>query len=404
MSTILELPSITETEDAHLIGLYAKREIALVRGQGTRLWDSAGREYLDLYSNYGVNILGHAHPAVGAAIKEQVDILTNCHSSFYNDARARFLTVLGEMTPPALSRAFLSSSGAEAIEAALKFARVATGRPKVVAAKRGYHGRTLGALNATAEKKYRDPFLPLMEGFSHVAYDDIDALGAAVDEQTSAIILEPIQGEGGIYAPSDDYLPAALEIARRTGALLILDEIQSAFRTGALFACEGSGVTPDILCVSKGIANGFPLGVTLVTEEVAARIPAGGHGTTFGGNPLACAAGTATLTALREEGRFEQADRVGTHFMEQLRALNHPKIRDVRGRGLMIGVELRERATKHLRGLQERGIICLSAGATTLRFLPPLLLTEAEVDRAVATIDEVLTGGPAAGRRDETGA
>jgi acetylornithine/LysW-gamma-L-lysine aminotransferase len=287
MSTMLELPAITETEDAHLIGLYAKREIALVRGQGTRLWDSAGKEYLDLFSNYGVNILGHAHPAVSAAIKEQVDILTNCHSSFYNDARAQFLATLGEMAPAGLTRAFLINSGSEAIEAALKFARVATGRTKVVATRRAYHGRTLGALNATADRKYRDPFLPLMEGFSHVAFDDIDALGAAVDEQTSAIILEPIQGEGGIYAASDDYLPAALEIARRSGALLILDEIQSAFRTGTLFACEASGVTPDILCVSKGIANGFPLGVTLVTEEVAARIPAGSHGTTFGGNPLA---------------------------------------------------------------------------------------------------------------------
>ena len=401
MSTILELPSITETEDAHLINLYAKRDIALVRGQGTKLWDSAGNEYLDLYSNYGVNILGHAHPVVNAAIKEQVDILANCHSSFYNDARARFLATLGEMAPAELSRAFLSSSGTEGVEAALKFARVATGRIKVVAARRGYHGRTLGALNATAEKKYRDPFLPLMEGFSHVAYDDIDALGAAVDGETSAIILEPIQGEGGIYAPSDDYLPAVREIARRSGALLILDEIQSAFRTGTLFACEASGVTPDILCVSKGIANGFPLAVTLVTEEVAAKIPAGSHGSTFGGNPLACAAGEATLRALREEGRFAQATRVGTYFLDQLRALNHPKIRDVRGRGLMIGVELRERATKHLRGLQERGVICLSAGATTLRFLPPLLLTEAEVDQAVAIIGEVLSGGSTS-RRGES--
>jgi len=402
MSTMLELPSITETEDSHLIGLYGKREIALVRGRGTRLWDSAGKEYLDLFSNYGVNVLGHAHPAVSAAIKEQVDILTNCHSSFYNDARARFLATLGEMAPAGLSRAFLINSGAEAIESALKFARVATGRTKVVATKRAYHGRTLGALNATADRKYRDPFLPLMEGFSHVAFDDIDALGAAVDEQTSAIILEPIQGEGGIYAASDDYLPAALEIARRTGALLILDEIQTAFRTGTLFACEASGVTPDILCVSKGIANGFPLGVTLVTEEVAARIPAGSHGTTFGGNPLACAAGTATLTALREEDRFAQAAGVGEYFLAQLRGLKSPKIRDVRGRGLMIGVELKERATKYMRGLQERGLICLSAGATTLRFLPSMLLTEAEGDHAVAIFGELLASGGAAGGRGET--
>ncbi len=398
MSTMLELPSITATEDLRVLGLYTKREIALVRGQGTRLWDSAGREYLDLYSNYGVNILGHAHPTVNAAIKEQVDILTNCHSSFYNDARARFLDTLAGMAPAGLTRAFLNSSGSEAIEAALKFARVATGRTKVVATKRAYHGRTLGALNATADKKYRDPYLPLMEGFSHVAYDDIDAIGAAVDEQTSAIILEPIQGEGGIYVPSPDYLPAVQEIARRAGALLILDEVQSAFRTGTLFACQQVGVTPDILAVSKGLANGFPFGLTLTTEEVAARIPAGSHGSTFGGNPLACAAGTATLLALRDEDRFAQASRVGDYFMAQIRALHSPKIRDVRGKGLMIGVELRERATKYMRGMQEHGVICLSAGATTLRFLPPMLLTEAEVDRAVTILGEVLAGGASGGR------
>ncbi|MDP9372175.1 MAG: aspartate aminotransferase family protein [Chloroflexota bacterium] len=393
MATVLELGQIQSVEDERLIALYAKREIALVRGSGTQVWDSGGKQYLDLMSNYGVNILGHAHPAVNAAIKEQVDILSNCHSSFYNDARARFLATLGAMAPAGLSRVFLSSSGAEAIEAALKFARVATGRTGVVAARRAYHGRTFGALGATADKKYRDPFMPLLEGFSHVPYDDADALAAAVGEETAAIILEPVQGEGGIHVPGEGYLASAGEIARRAGALLILDEVQSAFRTGTLFTCEASGVTPDILCVSKGIANGFPLGLTLVTEEVAGRIPAGSHGTTFGGNPLACAAATATLTTLREEGLIEQSGRVGAYFMEALRGLNSPKVREVRGRGLMIGVELKERATKYLRGLQERGVLALSAGPTTLRFLPPLLLTEAEVDRAVGTLGGLLAGG-----------
>ncbi len=390
MATTLPIGQIHETEDARLIGLYAKREIAIVRGEGVHLFDSEGKEYLDLFSNYGVNILGHAHPAVNAAIKAQVDALSNCHSSFYNDARARFLDTLGELAPPELSRAFLCSSGAEAIEAALKFARVVTGRTGVVATRRAYHGRTFGALGATADKKYRDPFLPLLEGFSHVAYDDADALGAAVDGGTAAIILEPIQGEGGIHVPSADYLAAAQEIARRAGALLILDEIQSAFRTGSLFACQQGGVVPDILCVSKGIANGFPFGLTLVTEEVAGRIPAGSHGTTFGGNPLGCAAATATLTALRDADLFAQSARVGAHFLDALRGLGSPKIREVRGRGLMIGVDLRERATKYLRGLQEGGVLALSAGPTTLRFLPPLLLTEAEVDRAVGVLGGLL--------------
>ncbi len=390
MATTLPIGQIHETEDARLIGLYAKREIAIVRGEGVHLFDSEGKEYLDLFSNYGVNILGHAHPAVNAAMKAQVEALSNCHSSFYNDARARFLDTLGELAPPELSRAFLCSSGAEAIEAALKFARVVTGRTGVVATKRAYHGRTFGALGATADKKYRDPFLPLLEGFSHVPYDDADALGAAVDGGTAAIILEPIQGEGGIHVPSADYLAAAQEIARRAGALLILDEIQSAFRTGSLFACQQAGVVPDILCVSKGIANGFPFGLTLVTEEVAGRIPAGSHGTTFGGNPLGCAAATATLTALRDDDLFAQSARVGAYFLDALRGLGSTKIREVRGRGLMIGVDLRERATKYLRGLQEGGVLALSAGPTTLRFLPPLLLTEAEVDRAVGVLGDLL--------------
>ncbi len=401
MTTMRELDTITTTEDAHLINLYAKREVAMVRGAGTRLWDSDGKQYLDLMSNYGVNILGHAHPKVNAAIKEQVDRLSNCHSSFYNDARAEFLDLLSELAPAGLTRSFMSSSGSEAIEAALKFARVATGRRKVVATKRAYHGRTLGALNATADKKYRDPFLPLMEGFSHVAFDDIDAIGAAIDEDTAAVILEPIQGEGGIYVPSDEYLAAVHELARRSGALLILDEIQSAFRTGTFFACQASGVTPDILAVSKGIANGFPFAVTLVTDEVAARIPGGSHGSTFGANPLACAAGTATMRVLRDDGVLENAARVGAYLQEQLRALKHPKIREVRGRGLMIGIELRERATKYMRGLQQSGVLVLSAGATTLRCLPPLILTEAEADEAVGVIAAVLTNGGAAGGRGE---
>jgi acetylornithine/LysW-gamma-L-lysine aminotransferase len=389
-SATLPIGKIQEIENAGLVPLYAKREIALVRGEGVHLWDSEGKRYLDCMSNYGVNILGHAHPAVTAAIQEQAARLTNCHSSFYNDARARFLEVLGELAPADLTRAFLTSSGTESIEAALKFARAATGRPKVVAARRAYHGRTMGALAATADKKYREPFMPLLEGFSHVPYDDDDALGAAVDDETAAIILEPIQGEGGIYVPGDHYLAAAREIAHRQGALLILDEVQSAFRTGSLFACQQAGVTPDILCVSKGIANGFPFAVTLVTEEVAARVPAGSHGTTFGGNPLACAAATATLGALQQGDYLERSKQVGAYFLAELRALESPKVRDVRGRGLMIGLELKERVTKYLRALQERGVLALTAGATTLRFLPPLLLEERDVDEVIAALNAVL--------------
>ncbi|WP_038040098.1 aspartate aminotransferase family protein [Thermorudis peleae] len=363
--------------------LYAKRGIALVRGEGVWLWDSEGRRYLDLMSNYGVNILGHAHPRVTVAIVEQAGRLLNCHQSFANDTRAAFLEQLLAIAPAGLRRVFLSNSGTEAVEAALKFAWAVTGRRKIVAARRGYHGRTLGALAATAEKKYRDRFIGLLAEAEHVPFGDRDALAAAVDTATAAVILEPIQGEGGIFPAPPGYLAAAREITRQAGALLIFDEVQTGFRTGAWFACQHDGVSPDLLCLAKGLANGVPIGATLMTEEIASCLPSGVHGSTFGGNPLACAAGLATLQTLHDEGWIAHSADIGAYFLEQLQQLRHPLVRAVRGRGLMIGVELKLRATPVLRAMQESGVLALPATTTTLRFLPPLLLTREQVDMAV---------------------
>lgn len=370
--------------------LYAKRDLALVRGEGMYLWDSEGARYLDLFSNYGVNILGHAHPGVTEAIRRQAATLLNCHQSFASDVRVAFLERLLSIAPEGLSHAFLSNSGTEAIEAALKFAWVKTGRTKIVAAKRGYHGRTIGALAATAEKKYRDPFAAMLATTTHVTYGDADALHEAMDFDTAAVVLEPIQGEGGIHVPPPGYLAEARQIAHEAGALLIFDEIQTGLRTGAYFACLHEGVVPDILAISKGLANGVPIGATLMAAEISEALEGGIHGTTFGGNPLAAAAGLATLEALEQEGWLAQSAEVGDYFIEQLRTLEHPKIREVRGRGLMIGVELKTRATPALRELQARGILALLAGSLTLRFLPPLLLTREQVDYAVATLADVL--------------
>jgi acetylornithine/LysW-gamma-L-lysine aminotransferase len=388
--TALDLTEVQRLEQEHQPALYAKREIALVRGEGPYLFDSGGRRYLDAMSNYGVAILGHADREYAAALADQLHTLATGHQSFYSDTRAELLGEIAGIAPTGLTRYFLSNSGAEAIEAAIKFARVATGRPNLVAAKRGYHGRTLGALAATADPKYRAPFEPLAPATTHVAFNDADALAAAVDEQTAAILLEPIQGEGGIWPASPEYLRAAREIADARGALLIADEIQTGFRTGAPWAISASGVTPDILVTAKALANGFPIGLTMITEAISAAIPAGGHGTTFGANPLACRAALVTLRALRDRGLYAQATTIGNAIMEGLNALNSPKIRQMRGRGMMIGVELKERVTPTLRSLQESGVLVLPAGATTFRLLPPLVWEQQQVDEFFQVAGSVL--------------
>lgn len=370
--------------------LYAKRDIALVRGEGAILWDSDGRQYIDAMSNYGVNVLGHAHPAVTAAIVEQAGLLLSCHQSFASDVRARFLEALLRIAPTGLSRAFLCNSGTEAIEAGLKFARVATGRTKLVAARGGYHGRTIGALAATAEKKYREPFAAILPEVQHVPFNNLDALHEAVDANTAAVILEPIQGEGGIVVPDDGYLRGAAEIARDAGALLVLDEVQTALRTGTFFACEREDVTPDILCTAKGLANGVPIGATLMTEEIATVLGGGVHGSTFGGSPLACAAGLATIGAIESGGWLKASVIQGERLRADILALNSPKIRAVRGVGLMTGVEFRTRVTPVLRGLQERGVLALPAGSLVIRLLPPLIIDSGQIDQIVVALGETL--------------
>lgn len=378
-------------EELKLIPLHADRGISLVRGEGVHLWDASGRRYLDLMSNYGVNILGHRHPMVDAAILAQLAHLTNAHQSFDTPARQAFLEALGALLPPTLTRVSFGNSGAEAIEAALKYARVATGRSGVVAMHRAYHGRTYGALAVTADAKYRDPFAPMLEGVRHVAFDDLEALDGAIDATIAAVVLEPIQGEAGIRLPSPGYLREVRRRCDEHGILLILDEIQTGFRTGAPFAFSEAGIVPDILCLSKGIANGLPLGVTVTTEAVNARIPKGSHGSTFAGNPLVCAAGAATLRVLADGTIHAHAREVGDHLQASLRALGLPDVREVRGRGLMIALELKRPATPVIKALQEEGVLTLPAGATIVRILPSLLLEREQADVAVGAIARAVT-------------
>ena len=387
----LALEQIQQLEMDRQLSLYAKRDIALVRGEGSYLFDSDGKRYLDAMSNYGVAILGHADPEYADAMADQLRTLTTCHQSFYNDQRAEALAAIATVLPANLTRSFLSNSGAEAIEAALKFAIAATGRQRLVAAKRGYHGRTLGALSATFDPKYRGPFEPLPISAVHGGYNDIDSLTSLVDGETAAIIIEPIQGEGGIHPGDAAYLQACRALADEHGALLIADEIQTGFRTGAPFAISASEVVPDIMVTAKALGNGFPIGLTAVTDAISAKIPASAHGTTFGANPLACRAAVVTLNAIRERGLYENAEELGPVLMRRIEAIGSPRIRQVRGRGFMIGVEMKERVTAVLRGLQERGVLALPATPVVFRLLPPLIWGEEQIDEFVAALSDTLS-------------
>ena len=398
-SSIFNLQSsIVSVESAHTSGVYPKRPLAIVRGAGARVWDADGREYIDCVAGHGSANLGHCHPAVVAAIAGQAGRLITCSEVFHNDVRAALLARLAEVAPRGMDRAFLCNSGTEAVEAAIKFSRAATGRPGIVAAQRGFHGRTLGALSATFKEDYRRPFAPLLPGFSHVPFGDLPALDRAITDETAAVILEPVQGEGGVRPAPAGYLQGAAELCRQRGSLLILDEVQTGFgRTGRLFACEHSGVVPDLLAVAKSMAGGLPMAACLLGPRVGVLPPAS-HGSTFGGNPLACAASLAVLDALTGdhpapgsgETLPQRAARLGAWLMAELAAIRSPLVREVRGLGLMIGLELRTKVSPVLQRLQSQGILALPAGMTTLRLLPPLVIGEDDLARVIAAVDAVL--------------
>jgi len=380
---------IIDTENKHTSGLYTKQPIIIVRGQGASLWDADGNEYIDCAAGHGVANLGHAHPKVAAAIAEQSTQLVTLFETFYNDKRAALMEKISTLVP-GLERVFFCNSGTEAVEAALKFARVSTGRKEVIAAMRGFHGRTMGALSATYNRKYKEAFEPLVPGFSHVVYNNVAALEGAVTGQVAAVILEAVQGEGGVYPADPAYLQAARRICTEHGALLIIDEIQAGLgRTGKMFAFQHSGITPDIVCIAKSLAGGLPMGAVLFGDSVKNLAP-GLHGSTFGGNPLACAAALAALTAIQQEDLPGQAAAKGAYLMEALKSIESPLIREVRGLGLMVGIELKQKVAPYLQALQDRHIIALNAGLTTIRLLPPLVITREQLDRVVSALAEVL--------------
>ena len=382
--------SVLETEDRHSSGLYHKRPLVITRGQGVRVWDRDGREYLDCTSGIGVAALGHSHPVVLDALSVQAPRLITCHELFYNDCRAALLDRLNRVTPPALHKFFLSNSGAEANEAAIKFARAATGQAEIISTMRGYHGKTMGALSATWDKKYRQPFQPLVPGFRAIAYNDSDAARDAITDTTAAVIVEVVQGEGGVRPATQEFLDTLRAACTDRGALLIIDEVQTGFgRTGRMFAFEHHGVVPDILTLAKSAAGGLPIGITAFGDSVR-HLTKLSHTTTFGGNPLACAVADRVIAHLVDAGIPQHAAEQGRYLLEALRDLRSPKIREIRGLGLMVGIELKHPAGPFARALMDEGVLVLLAGSTVLRLLPPLVIETAELNRVVAAIGRVL--------------
>jgi len=398
---------IIATEDAHGPHTYQKFPIAIVRGKGALVWDDKGREYVDCMGGYGVAIVGHSNDRVVAAIRRQAETLITCHGSLYNDARAEFLETLTSCSPKGLDAAFLSNSGAEAVEVAIKLGRKVSGKKGLIAMKGAYHGKTAGALSATWSKRYREPFEPLLQGVKHVENGDLDALEREVDPDIGAVIVEPIQGEGGIVLPPKGFLRGVREICDRKGVLLIADEIQTGLgRTGKLWAMENWGVVPDIMTVAKGLAGGVPIGATVTTAEILNSLKKGEATSTFGGNPLACAAGTATLRYILANDLPSQAQKKGTLFLDKLTAMGkeHQLTREARGLGLMLAFELRVDIQELLNEAMTMGAIFTYSGRTIVRMLPPLVISERQINRSVKILGDAIASEEARRARGEGGA
>ncbi|MBI1936955.1 MAG: acetylornithine/succinylornithine family transaminase [Ignavibacteriales bacterium] len=371
------------------IDVYPRRDVVLVKGKDARLWDDNGKEYIDLAAGISVANIGHSNEKVVDAISKQAATLITCANTFYNDTKALFLEKLFSVAPANLTRAFLTNSGTEAVEAAIKFARAVTKKTKFIATMKGFHGRTYGALSATYKKEYRDIFEPLVPGFSFAPYNNFEKLSELVDDGTAGIILEPVQGEGGINIGQKEYFQKVRKLCDEKNILLIIDEIQTGFcRTGKMFAIEHLGIEADMMTLAKSIAGGFPMGALLCSDKI--QIEKGKHGSTFGGNPLACAAGIASIDFMLENKLWEQAEAKGKYFREKLEQHTLSKMRELRQIGLMIGIELKDKSHPVIIELLEKGIVTLPAGTTVLRLLPPLVISYEDLDTAIEKLVEVL--------------
>jgi acetylornithine/LysW-gamma-L-lysine aminotransferase len=374
-------------EDSFIADTFWKRPVTLVRGSGAKVWDSTGKEYIDCSCGYGVALLGHCNPRVVEAIKRQAEKLLTCHGSFYNDAREECLSKLAKIKPDGTDKVFISNTGAETVETAIKLCRKYTNKRGTVAMVNGYHGKTMGALSLTWAPKYREPFMPLLGDVKFAPYGKAEKLEAAIDENTGAVFVEPVQGEGGINVPPPDYLKRVREICDDKGLIMVLDEVQSGFgRTGKIWAHQHFGVKPDILCSSKALGGGVPIGATFARADIMDSLKRGEHSNTFGGNPLACAACSGAIDALLEDGLVENAAKIGGLIKRGFSELNSNMIREVRGMGLMIGIDMRFEIMSIILGALDNGVIVLESGKTVVRLLPPLTINEHEAERVVQVV------------------
>ncbi|OLC93195.1 MAG: aspartate aminotransferase family protein [Thaumarchaeota archaeon 13_1_40CM_3_38_6] len=382
------------TEDQFMGNIYQRFPVTIERGLGAHVWDINGKEYIDCMGGYGVALVGHCNPRVVQALKTQLEKIITVHSSLYNKTREEFLENLIKIAPKNLGQVFLNNSGTEAVEAAIKFARKFTGKKGMIAMNGSYHGKSFGSLSVTFSPKYRKSFEPLVESVSFTPFGDIDALRSNVNSETALIILEPIQGESGIHVAPDGFLQEVRKLCDEKGIVLIFDEIQSGLgRTGKMWASQHWETSPDIMCLAKGIAGGVPMGATLVRPDILASISKGEQSSTFGGNPLSCAAGTATIKALTEDQLVENAVKKGKIFHEGLERLKekHKIIREVRGKGLMIGVEMKFDVKDILFDGIANNLLLLYSGKNILRLLPPLVISEADINKALETLDIILS-------------
>ena len=382
------------TEDQFLGNLYQRFPVTIEKGYGAHVWDINNKEYIDCMGGYGVALVGHRNERVVNAIKSQIDKIITVHSSLYSKTREEFLETLFKISPKGLTQAHLNNSGAEAIEAAIKFARKFTGKKGMVAMNGSYHGKSMGALSLTFNPKYRKSFQPLVEKVSFSPFGNIESLRSTIDDDTAFIILEPIQGESGIHVAPDGFLQDVRKLCDDNEILLIFDEIQSGLgRTGRMWAADHWNTAPDILCIAKGIAGGVPMGVTMVRPDILNCISKGEHSSTFGGNPLSCAAGTATIQALTQDNLVQNADAMGKLFRDGLEKLKekHNIIREIRGKGLMIGIELKFEVRDILMEGIEKNLLLLYSGRNILRLLPPLVITKDDVTKSLETLDVLFT-------------
>lgn len=388
MSLSKRTQEIIEREAKCVMQTYTRQPLVLARGKGALVWDIEGREYIDCFAGLAVCSTGHCHDLVVEAIKAQVQKLMHVSNIYYTEEQVKLAEALVELTE--LDKVFFANSGAEANEAALKLARKATGKKEIIACEGSFHGRTMGALSVTHKERYRKPFEPLIPGVKFVRYNSPEAISQAITQDTAAVILEPVQGEGGVVVPDKDYLKQVREICDEKKILLILDEVQTGFaRTGKWFAYEHYDIQPDILTLAKALGSGFPIGAMLAKEEIAARFEKGDHASTFGGNPLGCTAALATIQAIKRDKLMEKAREKGEYFMNLLREKCRSNlIRDVRGLGLMIGVELSIEGKGIVDRARERGVLINCTSEKVLRFLPPLVITKRQLARVVDITSE----------------